>query len=251
MPKIGKSTRMRPGRAYRGAMSLRTKRAQNIFSSYLAKRKGAVTVGRNIRQKVDAMYSMIETKESGDKTGTNVSLVHNQPTLVFDLFENIGRGVEDPMGPSANSTARIGDKITIKGVLIRGMLETALARSRVHFQLYVVKGAKGDTFDASTMYKGMAGNKIIDQFNTERFTIVAKKKLTINVGNQPANSITLAAEPQMTFNTQTAGQGAAPFKLWIPGSKFCRSGNLIYQNNSNQPKFYDYKSCYRDWETTI
>lgn len=230
------------------------KRTSVGYSKYAKRMMGRVGARHMVGVKplgirVRKLERMVETKESGNKTGTNVGLLHNTPTVVFDLFENIGRGVEDPMGPSANSTARIGDKITIKGVLIRGMLETAVARSRVHFHLYVVKGAKGDVFDAGTMYKGMAGNKMIDQFNTERFTIVAQKRITINVGNQPANTLTLAAEPQMTFNTQTAGQGAQPFKMYIPGYKFCKNGNLIYENNSNQPKFFDYKffiSAY-DW----
>jgi hypothetical protein len=74
---------------------------------------------------------------------------------------------------------RIGDKIQIRGMLFKFFVEASLGRSRVYFRFMLVKMAKGDTLNRTTLFKNVVGNKMIDQINTERFTIVAQKIVNV------------------------------------------------------------------------
>lgn len=192
---------------------------------------------------VSRLNSMIETKESCRTSGTNVSLPHNNIKLVLDSIGNpmnplyLEQGTTDPMG--ANSGYRIGDKVSLKGLMIRGFFENAFGRAKVHFRVMLLRGAKGETFDRSTIYKGDAGNKIIDQVNTERFTIVAQKYFTIKNDTVATTASSTTGVPNAGYGL---GQPTKTFKMWIPGRKFGRYGNLIYENGSaSQVKFYDYR----------
>ena len=60
---------------------------------------------------------------------------------------------------------------------------------------------------------------------------------------------------------QEVGSNGAPlisratkiFKMWIPGKKFTESGVIVYENQSSQPKFFDYHFvifAYSNYSTT-
>ena len=107
------------------------------------------------------------------------------------------------------------------------------------------------------IFKGDAGNKMIDQVNTERFTIVAQTTFTINATNYQASISTAVTGVPYSASTvagdSPSGIATKTFKMWIPGYKFGRGGNIIFENGSStQVKFYDYRLCIvaYDWYGT-
>jgi hypothetical protein len=179
---------------------------------------------------------MIETKESAQTQVVGTDLSHNNITLLTTNPFVTNNGANDPMAGTGN---RIGDSIAVQGLLIKGFLENALQRSHVHFRVMLVRGAKGETFNRTTLFKGIVGNKIIDQMNTERFTVLATKRITINTSNAAPTAVMPNGAPS---GTTSSGQSGRPFSMWIPGKKFGRQGVIKYEDAStSQVKFYDYR----------
>lgn len=236
--------------AYKRARS----RSTNGRARKMARRRGPITKRRTrytrfaskVARRVNSLYRMIETKESQRKSQTNVGLPHNNVHVVSDLtgtdlniFRMAGQGSADPM--EGNNGNRIGDRVTVKGIMIKGFLENALSRPKVHYRVMLVRGAKGETFNRTNLFKGDSDNKMLDQMNTERFTIVAQKTFTISASNVAASTIPVAANGQPSIGT-AGGVGTKIFKMWIPGYKFGRGGNVQYENGSaTQVKFFEYK----------
>lgn len=195
---------------------------------------------------------MIETKESTRASTVNVNMPHNNVYIVQD--QNVAgdlnpfrlvQGIGDPM--ERGNGARIGDKITLRGLLIRGMFETSLGRAKVFFRVMLIKCPKGDVPTRATLFKNDSANKMIDQVNTERYSIIMDKKFNIHCSNAAPSAVGATGVPT---TTTAAGIGTKLIKCWIPGKKFGRSGNLTYEDaSSTQLKFFDYKLvilCY-DW----
>lgn len=209
-------------------------------------RKGkAKGVIRTLAKKVQQIDRSIETKE-GCRRITNVNMGHNNVTVFNDSDGNVfnpficAQGSSDPMG--AGAMIRVGDKIQIKGLLFRFFVEGSLGRSKVNFRFMLVRMAKGDTLNRTNLFKDACGNKMIDQINTERFTIVAQKTINVSPPNNAPSAITgLTGIP----STQVAGiTGNRVFSMYVPGRKFGRDGVVTYENAStNQLKFYDYRLC--------
>lgn len=198
---------------------------------------------------------MIETKE-GCRRITDVLLSHNNLTVFNDADGNVfnpfisAQAAGDPM--AAGGMNRIGDKITLRGLKFKFFVEAALSRSKVHIRFFLVRMAKGDTLDRATFFQNACGCKMIDMINTERFTVVASKKVTIQPPNPVASSYS-ALNGVPTAGTPVGITGNTIFTMWIPGNKFGRGGNLQYENNStNQIKFFDYRLCAvaYDWRGT-
>lgn len=138
-----------------------------------------------------------------------------------------------------NNGNRVGDSFACKGLVIRGFFENALGRAKVWYRVMLVKAAKGDTIDRSTLFKGDSNNRMIDQVNTERFKIIAQKIFTINTSNVAPNAVDLYGVPS---GGTAAGMGTKLFKMWIPGYKFGRGGLIQFENASTtQVKFFDYR----------
>jgi len=199
---------------------------------------------------VQRLTRMIETKENVWKSGANVALDHNQLHSVLAPGSGgrlnvlqIGQGVGD--GMSNGGGARIGDEIYCKKIVIRGMIENALARSKVHYRIMLIRAAKGDTPTRDTLFRGNVGNKLIDLINTERYTIVKQRIFTISgTGASSANSVSatgIPLEAPTIGGDFVGGIGSKVFTMVIPGSKFGKGGRVQYENNSgSQVKFYDY-----------
>jgi len=194
------------------------------------------------------MQVQVETKEAARRI-TNVQMAHNNVTVfnnsagsVFNPFEIQGGGGEDPMGIGGQ---RIGDKITLKGMLFKFFVEASLGRSKVYFRFMLVKMAKGDTLNRDTLFKQVSGNKLIDQINTERFTIIAQKSFNVSAPNNTALGLTAPLTNGVPSTGTVAGiTGNRIFSMYVPGKKFGRGGNIVYENGSaTQVKFYDYRLC--------
>ncbi|AXH73905.1 MAG: putative capsid protein [Cressdnaviricota sp.] len=203
----------------------------------------------------------LETKNACLSSTDGVEIAHNNFVLLYD--KNLiatTQGVFDPQG--LDTQCRIGDKITLKGVSIKLMLELNERYSDVTFRMLVVKHAKGDTPTRATLFNNLAGNKMLDTINRERYTILYQKYVQMKspnfnagrtggvlVGEEPFVSIPVQAS--LIPNFQSAGAYKADSQpgmtratklvsIWIPGKKFGRGGVVQYENQSAQPKFFDY-----------
>lgn len=195
-----------------------------------------------VNKRVKRLERMIETKEGCLKTAGNYTLQHNQ---VHVLDNNVGavlnplftqQGTGDQMEP--NYCNRVGDRVCFKGISIKAMFENQMGRAKVWYRFLLIKCSKGDTINRSTLYKGDANNKMIDVINTERFTIVAQRTFNVATSNAAVSALNpISGAP----TTASAGQATRLFKMWIPGYKFGRGGNVQYENGTAQPKFFDYR----------
>lgn len=249
MPAKRKSSASYNTRYKRARMAMRTQSGyRRILSRGLPARFGGKSSAMPlVVKKINNLYRMIENKHFTWRTSANVGLNHNYLTVLqlqsggnLNPFRSVN-GTDDPMGTGGT---RVGDMIKATGLLIRGMFENALERGRVHYRVMLVKCAKGDTLDDSTFWQGITGNRLIDQVNTERFTIVAQKMFTINCSNAPPTTVYVngAASDNTLPDNASTGIGTKTFKMWIPGNKFGPDGRVHFENNSQgQVKFFDYR----------
>jgi len=224
------------GRKYAGMVARARFQATGVKRRKISSTAGLSASVRRANQGVQRLTRMIETKESAQTQTVATALPHNNVALmsINPFITSFGTG--DQMAGTGN---RIGDSISVRGLLIKGFLENSLSRSHVHYRIWLLRGAKGESFTRSTIFKGIVDNKIIDQMNTERFTVVASKRLTIDATNAIAASVNANGVPSISG---AAGISGRPFSMWIPGKKFGRSGNLKYEDAStSQVKFYDYR----------
>jgi hypothetical protein len=223
----------------------RARKLQSAGRAPLAKRRQLTSRVSTLARRVTNISRSIETKE-GCRRITNVSLGHNNVTVFNDVDGNVfnpfisSQGTADPMANGGMS--RVGDKIQVKGLLFRFFVEASLSRSKVYFRFMLVKMAKGDTLNRTNLFKDACGNKMIDQINTERFTILAQKTFNVVAPNAVATGLTVAS------GVVTGGvngiTGNKVFSMYVPGKKFGRDGVITYENASpNQVKFYDYRLC--------
>jgi len=203
----------------------------------------ARAVNNRLSRQVAQLARTIETKE-GCRRVTNFQCSHNNLTVLNDADGNVfnpficAQNVADPM--AAGGMNRIGDQITIKRLYFKFFIENSLSRSKVHFRFMLIKMAKGDTLDRSTFFQNACGNKMIDMYNRERFTIIAQKTVTVHSVNNTASSLNALTG---VVTGQVAGiTGSRVLTMSIPGKKFGRGGKITYENGStNQVKFYDYR----------
>lgn len=202
---------------------------------------------------VSRLNSMIETKSGVWNTGSVMrDLPHNNIYIVISPGNGMagerlnmlqtGQGVGDLMGNSQVNN-RIGDKITVKGVLIKAMFENALSRPKVFYRLMIVKCSRDDVPTRATLFQNNATNKMLDQVNTERYTILREKKFTITTSTATANMAnTVSGAPEESGYTdiKNAGMGTKLVNMWLPGSLFGRGGNVTYENTGVRLKFFDY-----------
>lgn len=231
------------GRAYRGMVNVLTR-------SYNKRAMARPAVLTRTINRVNNLYKMMETKELTWTTAANQALAHNQTTQLADsignslnIFRCTIQGAGDPM--DANSGQRIGDQLTCKGVLIKGFFENALTRPKVFYRVMLLKGAKGDAFSRATIFKGDSNNKMMDQINTERYTVIAQKTFSITNSNPGSADVATAAGVPTTGATSQQWYGAIGtkmIKMWIPGYKFGNGGRIQYESGSvSQVKFFDYR----------
>ena len=216
-----------------------------------ARAKNSLKVLAGMRRQISSMSRAVETKENQWKTLVNIAYPHNNLTSIKDINGNplnsfwMGNGsLDDGTGFNSKSN-RIGDQITVRGVLFKLFIENALGRPKVFYDIMLIKSAKGDIADRSTLYKGNANNKMIDQIDKERYTIIARKKFTVQASNPApdyANGLNGQPEADVSLGLYNAGMATKIVSIYVPGRKFGRGGNVTYENNSNtQVKFYDYR----------
>lgn len=195
----------------------------------------------SLSRRVRRIESTIETKESTQTASTNLALPHNDIRVVYNPMQvNFGTG--EPMSGVGN---RIGDQITVRGLKIKMFLQNQAQRPKVWYRIMLIKSASGDTISRATLFKNLVGNKMIDQYDTERYTVLAQK--TLCVTTSPAQTATSFAVPSgapESGNGGTVSGGIATkvVSMWIPGRKFGYNGIVKFKNGSTaEPKFFDYR----------
>lgn len=253
MPVLGKRKRVPKSRAVRTAM-----RVGNWSSLARAARRPRINMAlstfRSLSRRVNRIDNMIETKSGVWNTG---SVMRDLPHNDIYIVQAPGNGqpgerlnfLQTSQGTADANTAgqvanRIGDKITVKGVMIKAIFENSLNRPKVFYRVLVLRCSKGDVPTKATLFYNNTPVKMIDQVNVERYTVIAQKKFTISASNPTAsisNAVNGAPEELDVAGLINAGMATKAVSMWIPGRKFGRGGNITYSSdNGVTVKFYDY-----------
>lgn len=186
--------------------------------------------------RIQRIERTIETKES-EFSLSNQQVSHNNVYVWTQSPFATTNGSQDPM---AGLGQRIGDQVTLRGLAATWFVEGSLQRSKVHFRIMLLKGPRGASFNRSDIFKGMTENKLIDQINTEKYTVMAQKRFNVSPPNgAPASLSVVTGVPASEVSGIT---GNKIVKFWIPGRKFGRDGVIKYENFSGYDlKFFDYR----------
>lgn len=206
--------------------------------------KAATTIQSAIRRAIAQNNNrMLETKTSFSTADDGQEMFHNTLVTRSSNLLITSQGVQD--NEVGNGNNRIGDKITLRGLSIKVMLELNERYSMGTFRIFVVRSAKGDTPSTATLFAGNSGNKMIDNLNTDRYTIIASKTITIKqTSTGMGESGIQEVGSGFTKGTPLISRASKIVKMWIPGKKFSRSGVIQYENQSVQPKFFNYHLLY-------
>lgn len=179
----------------------------------------------------------IETKESVQQFTDGTEILHNNFVILTNNPLATLQGTSDPA--NTNTANRIGDTINLRGLSIKLMAELNERYSDVTFRLMVVKSARNDVPDRASLFVGQSGNKMLDKFNNERFSMLYQKwfKITSNPFQYTGAG---ASGAGYEVGSGTSSRATKIVKAWIPGKKFTRSGIIKYDNGGSDPKFFDY-----------
>ena len=198
------------------------------------------------------LYKHAETKSSQSEISDYQQIQHNSFVNIFpNNILNTTPGVNDPT--TGNTQNRIGDQITLLKCSIRMMLEINERYSDITYRILVVKSARGDTPTISTLFKGMSGNKMLDEINYERYSVIYQKwgkmkQAPLGIGRQAAQD-TSTTEPSTGIYFNNSGsegnflsRATRIVKINIAGKKFSKDGIIKYEGpaNGNLQKFFDY-----------
>lgn len=215
----------------------------------LVKRGSAIKKGTQMRNIVNiarkvakqTMNKNVETKRSNYTCTDGTEIAHNSFITLNSKILETTQGVSDPYTTANNN--RIGDEIMLNGVSIKFMVELNERYSDVTFRFILIKCAKGDVPSASTLWTGLSGNKMIDTFNTERYTIIKSKTFKVTAANAATTGGIKTAGAGYHYNNEgdsVISRATKIMKFWIPGRKFSKNGKIKYENALDQVKFFDY-----------
>jgi len=222
----------------RGAVRKKGIRKSGIVGNAPRSRKRKGSALSSLAKRVKRLDCTIETKSGTRTIGGGDQYLHNTLYVVNSTFLQTTNGTMDIEN---NTGQRIGDKISLVGVKFTLMFELNERYSECTFRLMVIRSAKGDTPNIGTLWQGASANKMLDTFNTERFTVLHSKyvKLTApNMGIDPALIQVLGSG--FASGGEVISRATRIVKFWVPGKKFSKSGILQYENGSAQVKFFDY-----------
>ena len=215
------------------------------------KKKSLMQV-KNIRGVVNKVLARkLETKQSNFANSTYQQIEHNNFISLDAALLKTTQGTSDPMD-GTNAANRIGDEITLKGVSFKFMLELNERYSDTTFRIIVVRAARGDNPTAANLFTGLTGNKMLDAFNVERYTIVAQKYVKITARNlsMGGNAASDGTTTGIYYNASAANynnqsRATRIVRMYIPGAKFAKNGLIKYDNGGTSQKFFDYHVlCY-------
>jgi len=192
------------------------------------------------------LYRHAETKTSQSDISDYQQIEHNSFKNIFpNNILNTSPGVNDPT--QGNTQNRIGDQITLLKCSIRMMLELNERYSDVTYRIIITKSARGDTPTITTLFKGMSGNKMLDEINYERYSVIYQKWGKIKAPNQSAGSAAYQSGESTgiylsNYGNTSLSRATRILKINIDGKKFAKDGIIQYEGpaNGNLQKFFDY-----------
>lgn len=236
-------------------MVARTKRKYNNARRKTAKRYGVTVKRASVAASAlqaavrRTLFKNAETKNSQYSGSDYQQIGHNNFIIIApNNLLTTSQGFTDP--ENANIANRIGDQITLSKIDFRMMIELNERFSDVTYRIILVKSAKGDVPTNANLFVGLSGNKMLDNLNRERFTILYQKWGKIinkgqSGGRAAAEDVTATAlatgmytsgSPNFLFSRATK-----LIKFSLPGTKFAKNGIIQYEaGNSPQQKFFDY-----------
>ena len=198
------------------------------------------------------LFKHAETKNSQSDISDYQEIQHNSFINIFpNNLLNTTPGVNDPT--TGNTQNRIGDQISLIKCKIRMMLELNERYSDVTYRIMIIKSSRGDTPTINTLFKGLSGNKMLDEVNYEKYTVIYQKwgKIkapNVSMGRQAAQDATLTVPSTgIYYNSGTIegnflSRATRIIKIDIPGYKFAKDGIIKYEGptNGQLQKFFDY-----------
>jgi len=222
----------------------RNPRRRQKFSKKVKSSKKKVAKPTVKKMIAAALNRNIETKTSVVSNTDGVQIQHNNFININSSVLYTSQGTYDP--ETTQTQNRVGDKINLRGVSMKLMLELNERYSDVTFRIMVIKSARGDTPTRATMFMGQSGNKMLDTFNHERYTIIGQKWVKLTAPNRGSDSTNIGpVNPGVVAGidaTALLSRATRIVKMWIPGKKFARNGVIQYENGGGQQKFFDYNA---------
>lgn len=187
----------------------------------------------------------VETKTSQETCTDGLQIFHNDLVQVTGNLLATVQGTDDS---EVGRGDRIGDRISLRGVKLSFMLELNERYSDVTFRILVIKSARNDYPSRATLFHGESGNKMMDTIKKERYSIIAQKFVKIRAPNQGVNPSGEVGVGSGIYYQEPSTNGIQPIitratrivKMWIPGFKFAKGGQLQYEDASINTKFFDY-----------
>jgi len=213
-------------------------------SKYSNKNKSLTSMIKKITLKTQ------ETKRSMYVNTSHSTLAQSKLIQLDATPLKTSNGANDP-NASGYYQNRIGDEVNPVGLSIKFMAALDPRQSQMKLRFLLVKGPQGDIPTLDNLFCGFSYNKQLDSIDTERWTIVAQKYMTITRPNNGVSSTTYGTQSVdqsgwatgMEREIATVSGGVAQWipklcKVWVPGYKFGKV--LKYQNGSQTPKMFGY-----------
>jgi hypothetical protein len=195
----------------------------------------------------DTFMGNVETIKSVNSVTDGQEIAHNNYISLSDNLLYTSQGDKNP--DNSAGANRTGDQITLRGLSLKFMVELNERYSDVTFRLMIIKCARGDIPSRASLFTGISGNKMLDTFNTDRYTIIRQKYFKLKAPNagtiggqlggvNTGSGLVLHSD---TLNEEVISRATKIVKMYIPGTAFTRSGVIQYENDSPNPKFFDYR----------
>jgi len=117
-----------------------------------------------------ALYKTLETKKSTESPNDGVKIGHNS---FISRSNNLLTSTQGTSAPDASaSNNRIGYKITLLGLQVKGMMELNERYGNCTIRMFVIRSAKGDIPTFNSLWNNTSTNKMIDTIYIERYSIL-------------------------------------------------------------------------------
>jgi len=229
------------------------KRNYSIKKRKVARKYGTTVKKANVSASVlqsavrRVLQKNLEKKQSCYTSTDYTQIQHNSFVNIDTTILATTPGIYDPN--TGNTANRIGDQISLKRIEFRMMLELNERYSDCTFRIIVVKTSKGDVPTISTLWVGLSGNKMLDNYDRERYTVLYEKwgKIKapgLSVGRRGIQDVS-ATELSTGIYLQndasvTLSRATKIVKFTLPYSKFSKNGVIQYENGLSQVKMFDY-----------
>lgn len=220
------------------------KRARTA-TKYTARKTKTRPLKKFARKVRSALQSIAETKNYLFNTNDGTQYTHmGLGTLKGPLFGTT-QSVSNAEAAANGITVgyRIGDRIEPKACTVRLYIQNNERFGEVQYKLWFVRGRGTQATtqpNAGTFFRGMSDNKMLDEVNSEYFTVLASKSFTIKaaqpgVNTNNASQVNYSGTGSGTYCNGLADHDAIAF---IPGSKIIKwklpmPKIISYVNNSS------------------